>query len=297
MNSSENGSPDLAEGSNALVDRIFAALPQLSKKHKAIARFVLDKPDSVAFGSASEVGAKTGTSAATVVRFCQALGFEGYIELQEVIRERMMLQRTAMQRLEQRMAKHTADNDLLTRALATDIHNIERTALLAKRDRFQAAAEDIRQARQVLIVGSGMAAMLVEYLVYSLQRLDVPSRSVTGGDEPLAIALAFVKPEDVVIGISFRRSPRYTIKALEQARIVGARSIGIADSELSPLFPVADYSFQVAVDGTVDIPSPVAVVSLLNGFVTALSLSSPERTASSLEKIDATYKQSGLLEE
>jgi DNA-binding MurR/RpiR family transcriptional regulator len=111
------------------------------------------------------------------------------------------------------------------------------------------------------------------------------------------MALAFVKPEDVVIGISFRRNPRYAMKALEQATSVGARSIGIADSELSPLLQLADYSFRVVVDSVALSPSPVAAVSLLNALVVVLSLSAPEQTAYSLKKIDETYKQSGLLEE
>jgi DNA-binding MurR/RpiR family transcriptional regulator len=297
MENSQRDHPDSAEERNALVAKIFAALPQLSKKHKEIARFVLDNPDSVAFASASEVGAKTGTSAATVVRFCQALGFGGYIQLQEAVRERMLLQRTAVQRLEQQMSERIAEEDVLTRALATDIHNLERTALLSSKDQFQAVAEDIRRARQVLIVGSGLAAMLVEYLVYSLQRVDVPTRSVTGGEEPLAMALAFLRPEDVVIAISFRRNPRYTMKALEQAGIVGARSIGIADSELSPLFQVADYPFQVVMDNDAQTPSPVAAVSLLNALFVVLSRSAPEQMAQSLERIDATYRDSGLLDE
>jgi DNA-binding MurR/RpiR family transcriptional regulator len=297
MDNSERDTPNLAEERDALVARILAALPQLSKKHKAIARLVLDEPDSVAFASASEVGAKTGTSAATVVRFCQALGFAGYIQLQKAMRERMSLQRTVLQRLELQMAERIAEEDLLTRVLATDIYNIERTAILASRDRFQAAAQDIYHARQVLIVGIGLAAVLVEYLVYSLQRVDVPTRSVTGGEEPLAMALAFVQPDDVVIGISFRQSPRYTMKALEQAKTVGARSIGIADSEVSPLLQQADYSFRVIMDNVSHSPSPVAAVSLLNALIVVLSLSAPEQTAYSLQKIDETYRRSGLLEE
>lgn len=297
VDSSANHNAGLLDEQNALVDKILALLPRLSKKHQDIARFVLDNPDAVAFGSANMVGAKTGTSAATVVRFCQALGYEGYIQLQEVIRERMSQQRAAMQHLERSMVERSTDSDLLIRVLATDIHNIERTAILANRDRMEAAAEDIRRARQVLIVGSGLAAMLVEYLAYSLLRLDVSARSVTGGEEPLAIALAFVQPDDVVIGISFRRRPRYTEKALEQARVVGAKSIGIADSELSPLFSVADYRFLVAIDNMAHSPSPVAAVSLLYALIAILSLSAPEQTAHSLERLDATYKQSGLLDE
>jgi hypothetical protein len=41
----------------------------------------------------------------------------------------------------------------------------------------------------------------------------------------------------------------------------------------------------------------VAAVSLLNALVVVLSQYAPEKTAESLEKIDATYEQSGLLEE
>jgi DNA-binding MurR/RpiR family transcriptional regulator len=297
MDAPVNERPDPDGERNDLVAKVFAAYPALSRKHKTIARFVLDNPEAVAFGSASVLGSKTGTSAATVVRFCQALGYGGYSQLQEAIRERMSQQRMAMRRLEQRLAEQTTIQDPLTRALAIDIHNIERTAILANRGQFEAAAEDIRRARQVLVVGSGLAAMLAEYLVYSLQRLDVPARSVTGGEEPLAMALAFSQPDDVVIGISFRQNPRYTVKALEQARLVGARSIGIADSELSPLLPAADYGFQAAVESLIDSPSPVAAVSLLNALVAALSFSAPEQTAHSLQKLDATYKQSGLLEE
>jgi len=297
VDSSASHGTGLLHEQSALADKILALLPRLSKKHQDIARFVLDNPDAVAFGSAHVVGAKTGTSAATVVRFCQALGYEGYIQLQEVIRERMSQQRAAMQHLERSIAERSTDSELLIRVLATDILNIERTAVLANRDRMEAAAEDIRRARQVLIVGSGLAAMLVEYLAYSLLRLDVSARSVTGGEEPLAIALAFVQPDDVVIGISFRRRPRYTAKALEQARIVGAKSIGIADSELSPLFSVADYRFLVAIDNMAHSPSPVAAVSLLYALIAIMSLSAPEQTAHSLERLDATYRQSGLLDE
>lgn len=291
------GGSDVAGEQNALHARISAALPGLSPKHREIARFLLDNPDAAAFASASEVGEKTGTSAATVVRFCRALGFEGYIELQQAIRERQSLQRLALQRLEQRLARPGEDEDLLTRVLASDIHNIERTALLLSSEQVYKAAADIRSARQVLIVASGLAAMLVEHLVYSLQRVDIPARSVTGGEEPLAMALAFLQPVDVVMAISFRSSPRYTVKALEQANSVGARSVAIAGSELSPLLALADHAFHVAINHAAQHPSPVGAVSLVNALVAMLSHGAPEQTADSLRKIDDTYRQAGLLDE
>jgi DNA-binding MurR/RpiR family transcriptional regulator len=294
--STEKGSR-LAGEPDALADRIAAVLPHVSKKHKEIARFILDNQDLVAFASAHEVGMETDTSAATVVRFCQALGYEGYQQLQEAIRAQLSLERTAVQHLEQRLEGPIANHDWLTQVFAADIRNLQRTTVLTHGDRLQAAAAAIRRARQVLIVGSGLAATLVECLAYSLQTMDMPVRSVTGGEEQLALALTFLQPEDVVIAISFRRNPRYTMKAVGHARAIGATTIGIANSELSPVIRETDYAFPVITDSVVDRPSPVAAVALLNAFVAALMLIEPEQAARSQQQIDSTYKQSGLLDE
>lgn len=297
MDSSGSSQLDPVEGHDALTDKILAALPQLSKKHNKIARFILDQQDVVVFASASEVGIKTNTSAATVVRFCQALGYEGYLELRAAIRERVSTQWTAVQRFEEQLSGSIPEEDLLTRVFATDIHNIERTAVLMASERLQAAAAEIRHARQTLIVGSGLAAVLVEFLGYSLQMIDLPVRSVTGGEEPLALALAFLQPEDVVVGISFRRNPRDVVNAIQEAQAVGAQSIGITDSELSPVNQLANHSFVAVMGGVAHSSSPVAAVSLLNGLIAALSLGAPEETAQSLDQVDSAYRRSGLLDE
>jgi DNA-binding MurR/RpiR family transcriptional regulator len=287
----------LGQEPDTLADRIAAALPHMSKKHKEIARFVLEHEDFVAFASAQELGLETDSSAATVVRFCQALGYEGYPQLQEAMRARLSLERTAVQHLEKRLEGPIANHDLLTQIFATDIRNLQRTAVLTPDDRLQAAAETIRRARQVFIVGSGLAATLAECLAYSLQMLDVPTRSVTGGEEPLALALTFSQPDDVVIAISFRRNPRYAMTAVEHARAIGATSIGIANNDLSPVIRETNYSFLVITDGVVNRPSPVAAVALINALVAALTLVEPEQAAHSQQQIDSTYRQSGLLDE
>jgi DNA-binding MurR/RpiR family transcriptional regulator len=217
--------------------------------------------------------------------------------LQEAIRSQLSLERTAVLCLEKRLEGPIANEDLLTQVFAADIRNLQRTAVLAAGDRLQAAAAALRHARQVLIVGSGLAAMLVECLAYFLQMMDVPTRHATGGEEQLALALTFLQPEDVVMAISFRRTPRYAMKAVDHARAIGATSIGIASSELSPVVRETDYAFPVITDSVVDRLSPVAAVALINALVAALMLMEPEQAAKSKQQIDSTYKESGLLEE
>lgn len=278
-------------------DRIVVALPKLSKKQRKIARFVLDNRDVVAFASASDVGERTQSSAATVVRFSQALGYDGYPDLQAAIREGISYQRTAVQRLEARLASPIPRGDILVRVFAADIHNIERTAVLAASNQLQLAADEICRARQILVVGDGLAAALVGHFVHSLRVIGLPVRSVTGGGEALALALAFLQPQDVVVGIGFWRNPRDVVEAVQRSREIGATTIGITDSRLSPLARLPDYCFLVAADGVAHSRSPVAALSLLNAFVAVLSFDVREQVGESLRLVEEAYVRSGLLAE
>jgi len=90
--------------SASLEDRITNSLDKLSTRHKKIARFVLDNQYFTLFASANQVGEKNNTTAATVVRFAQALGYEGYSELQEALRSDLPNSLTTPARMQKRMS-------------------------------------------------------------------------------------------------------------------------------------------------------------------------------------------------
>ena len=56
---------------------------EFSRSQKDVARYIVDHLDEAAFLTAEELARRAGTSSSTVVRFSQALGFEGYPELQQ----------------------------------------------------------------------------------------------------------------------------------------------------------------------------------------------------------------------
>ena len=72
----------------------------LSKSHKRIADFVLENYEKAAFLTAAKLGEETGISVSTVVRFAMALGYEGYPEFQEDLRETIKGKLTSTQRIE-----------------------------------------------------------------------------------------------------------------------------------------------------------------------------------------------------
>jgi DNA-binding MurR/RpiR family transcriptional regulator len=154
-----------------LKENILTQFDSLSPKQRQLARFILENEDMVAFASASDVGERVGASAATVVRFCRALGYEGYTDLQAAVRTYFPQYRTAVEKMAAQLANNTTPDNLTTRVAQTATQNIQETLGHVSDDTLVAVANAIAAARQIRIFGSGLsaaAAILVEHSLASL---------------------------------------------------------------------------------------------------------------------------------
>ena len=273
---------------------ITSSFSGLTKKQKEVARFVLDGEYFVAFASVAEVAQKVGVSTATVVRFCQTLGYEGYPHLQAAIRQTFSRLTTTVQRLEARLTSPLPESDLLARVCATDIENIKLTRELVDAETFEAAVTVICRATGVLVMGEGLSAPPALFFAHSLKVMGFPVQVVTAGGEPLSLELSILRPSDLLVGMSFWRHFRETVEAMSWAKEIGTKRIAITDSEVSPLAQLADYVFVASVNGVAHSSSPIAFISLINALVAALSLREPQQTLATLCKVDAA-RESKLL--
>jgi DNA-binding MurR/RpiR family transcriptional regulator len=282
---------------DSLQARITAAFPRISRSQKKLARFILDNSLFVAFGSAAELGEKTGVSAATVVRFCQTLGYEGYPELQSAVRAGLPTYLHKVQQMEKgRKGRGAlAKEETAARVFELDLQNLKRTLDSLDQNRFKAAVAVLAAASDILIVGAGLSSGPALYLAHSLKVMGLNVRYVLSSGIPLALELATLKPTSVLIAIGVWRYVTGTVLALERAQSVGATRIAITDSVVSPLAQRADYAFQVATDGAAHALSLTSTMSLVNTFIAALSFKRPGKTARALREVDAAYRQGKLL--
>ena len=70
----------------ALIAERAAALP---KRLTQIAAFALENPDEIAFGTVSSIAEQAEVQPSTLVRFSQALGYQGFSDMQEIFRSRL----------------------------------------------------------------------------------------------------------------------------------------------------------------------------------------------------------------
>ena len=67
----------------ALIAERAAALP---KRLTQIAAYALENPDEIAFGTVSSIAAQAEVQPSALVRFSQAMGYQGFSDMQEVFR-------------------------------------------------------------------------------------------------------------------------------------------------------------------------------------------------------------------
>ncbi len=278
-----------------LEKRIAEHFDDLTPKQQALARLILDNRYLASVASAAELGALVDASAATVVRLAQALGYKGLPDLQEGLREELPKYLTRMERLERRLTIAAASDDVAHRVFDLDARNLQRTHLALSNETFEAAVKALSMAREVLILGSGVSAAPAHFLGHSLQVIGCRARAVMGEDITLAVNLAHLTQDDVVVVISVWRYVKSMVKAIETAKSHAATTIAVTDSIISPLTRHADFAFEVATEGLAHGQSVTAIMSLLNALVTGVSLHNPKRTRAALQHVESELKAADLL--
>ncbi len=278
-----------------LKENILTQFDSLSPKQRQLARFILENEDMVAFASASDVGERVGASAATVVRFCRALGYEGYTDLQAAVRTYFPQYRTAVEKMAAQLANNTTPDNLTTRVAQTATQNIQETLGHVSDDTLVAVANAIAAARQIRIFGSGLSAAAAILVEHSLSSLGFSARACSHGRANQSLELAQLSNCDMVIVISMWRYLRDTVDAARAARQAEATCIALTDSPLAPVAQVADFVFIAGTEGAAHSRSLSGIIALIELISATLVSRRPKESMAALQRLDAMYRQNNLL--
>ena len=263
-----------------------------SKGQRRIAAYITESYDKAAFMTASCLGKTVGISESTVVRFAVELGYDGYPSMQKAMQEMVLNRLTSVQRIGVANDR-IGDQDVLTTVLQSDAEKLRQTNETVSRKDFNAAVQAILSARRIYILGVRSASVLVNFLGYYMNYMfDNVHIVTTSGACEIFEKLVNVTREDVVLAFSFPRYSAATVKGVEYCRSVGAKIIGITNSQLSPLGQISDHVLVAKSDMVSLVDSLVAPLSVVNALIVALAASREqemEKTFDTLEKVWEEY--------
>ena len=262
-----------------------------SKGQKLIANFILSSYDKAAFMTACKLGKTVNVSESTVVRFAAELGYDGYPSMQKALQEMIRNKLTSIQRIEVSNDR-IGDQDIMSMVMQSDIEKIRLTLEETDRTSFSRAVEAISSARRVYILGVRSASALANFMSFYFTFIfdNVVHVDTTSISEVFEQVMR-IGPDDVLIGLSFPRYSKRTVKAMQYAKKQGATVIAITDSDVSPLANIADVSLFAKSDMASFVDSLVAPLSLVNALIVAVSRVKNDQLEATFGKLESLWAE------
>lgn len=281
---------------NGLLQTIEDMMPTFSKGQKKIANYIFENYDKAAFMTASKLGRETGVSESTVVRFATQIGFEGYPEFQKSLKELIKRNLSSVQRVRV-SEEQIGEGNVLSKVLSMDIDTVRKTeAAIDERD-FNQAVDMLLNAHKIYVIGMRGSTTLSSFIYYYFNMLFDNVVQVRGdSNADVFEQIIHIGPGDVVLGISFPRYSRKTVRALTYAKQAGATVISITDSEKSPLAPLADVVLYAKSEMISFVDSLVAPLSLINALLVVLGQKKHDTMCTTLMHLESIWDEYGIYE-
>jgi len=230
--------------------RIIERGKDLPKRLNQIAAFVLDHPDEIAFGTVASIAEQANVQPSTLVRFSQAMGYQGFSELQEVFRARL---RDRVMNYEERIAQlrqHALSASKAT-VLFQGFSDAAQKSLDDLRTRIDPAFLDravdrLARAETIYLLGLRRSFPIACYMAYAFAKLAVRHVLIDSLAGMSSETMSFATPKDVVLAISFTPYASETVRLSGLAAARNIPIIAITDSPFSPLAQRAELWFEVA---------------------------------------------------
>jgi len=266
--SATTAAPEAPHGHQALSAYITARFDEFSRSQKDVAQYIVDHLDEAAFQTAEELARRANTSSSTVVRFSQALGFEGFPELQQAARDeyRRRTANGAAEMFGSGQPLFSLDHTEFESSLAADHVNVEDTAHKLSRSEVEAAIDAIVSSEKVLIAGTDQMAFFASYLRHLLMLLDVRAEIVASPSQEALGRLSRIDESTLVIGLSAGRPHPLITRTMKLARHRRAKTLAITDATLSEVARLARIRLYYSSNTPAFVRSHTALLSIIQAL-------------------------------
>lgn len=228
--------------------------PGMSPQLQAIATYALENPQEVALHTVARLAKGARVQPSALVRFAQALGYDGFSDLQRVFRSRLVERsnhypslRNYRERVAQFRGEHPRSGPagVLAQFITDGIASLEYLHGQVSPRELAGAVKLLASAQSIFVLGQRRSFPVAYYLSYALTQLELraPLLDAVGGmlKEPARL----IGPKDALLAVSFKN---YTPEVIEVAQAAHSRKVpivAITDNALSPLARVASFCFQI----------------------------------------------------
>jgi DNA-binding MurR/RpiR family transcriptional regulator len=238
-------------GESGLETRIRAALPHMSRSLAKIGNHLLENPQFPVTHSIYELAEAVGTSAPTVTRFCQMVGYDGYQALRisaAASAGRSEAEAVWAVELGHEISPDASPEEVIRSVLGTNTAVLQAVAELLDPALMKRVATEMGKARRVDLYGIGRSGISANDLAAKLFRIGFNATYWTEVELGLASG-SLLDNQCVALGISSSGYSMDTVDMLSHARSRGVFAVAVTGDRHSPLARVADAVIQTCPSG------------------------------------------------
>jgi RpiR family carbohydrate utilization transcriptional regulator len=227
-----------------LLESIRSQLDSLSKSEKKVALAVLENPELAVSENITALAKSAQVSEPTVVRFCRAIGYDGWQEFKLKLAQTLAL---ALPGEDETLAPDDLAVDLVNKICSRSINTLLALRNNLNPESIQRALDVLTHANKIEFYGQGTSGIVAADAQHKFFRSGVPT--VAYSDPHIhSISASLLSKGDVVVALSQRGGSAALLGSVRLARKSGADVIVLAPSgtplaELATVLVPIDLSF------------------------------------------------------
>ena len=272
-----------------LIRRITESQSSLRKSEAKVATYVLANLDQVIKMRIVDLASKSAVSEPTVIRFCRAIGFDGFQSFKLQLAQQLGLGSVFTQ-----FAVEDNDTvaDLLNKVFDTTVGSLITVRDEINSEVLEQAIDSISSSRRVEFYGFGASGSVAADAQHKFFRLQISSAAYTDPHIQRMSAIS-LGSEDVVVAISQSGETQALLQSVELAREAGANVIGLApqNTSLSRLCNLAIYvNMEEDLESFTPVSSRIAHLVVIDVLATGVALHRKPLLKEHLERLEKSQK-------
>ena len=270
-----------------LKELIASRLKDMTPGQTAVAAFILDNTRDAAFLTASQIGKRAGVSEATVIRLSMLLGFSGYHDFRDALRNHLMDHLSTLERI--REYDSPKESGIFERAVKKDLETLSEALASLVPKNLTSLGKALAGAEAVYLAASRSSTSLSGYLSFYLSWM-LPNVRAISADIPFE-TLMNAPRGSLVVGISFPRYSTWTVNVMDTASRLGIDTAAVTNHISSPLAAKAKYIVTIPYKPVSFIDSFAAPMSVLNCIILSVAQVLGSEMKEKLELLERNWKE------
>ncbi|MBT2215584.1 MurR/RpiR family transcriptional regulator [Virgibacillus dakarensis] len=265
----------------------------LSPGQKKVAEFITQNIAEGALLTAFQMGNRVGVSETTVIRLAYALGFKGYIEMQNAVRQNWLRKQHPDTKEEFPQETHTDEKSIFRKVIEKEQSVLTQLLEQINTDEIWHVCDQLIQADRVYIGAFGSSYGAAYWLYYTLRqyRENVLISSPTGFSLEDIYGL---NQQSVLVIFSFPRYRKQSLELIERAQSQGVKTIAVTNSQLSPVGQLAEVTLTTEKNADSGHHSIASVISLAEIILAGIEERDHDRVSLRQQKLEQVYTEHGL---